>query len=218
MGLTGFNAEEIRGSLNGIKNAYDGLMVQLCDTTQKDFVNEMGNYWACQDAVDFFAVFAQNFDNLIKETNRVYQSVFGSISSAASNWWLTTGERGTLNLPTFSERTYSMSVDQIKLEFSNKSKGIDEALAKSTVQRLEKIILPRIKNRLNDTYNSVATCGFLGHEQDTQLQTSLDQLAQKMGDVFEGQIKAVNTAIEKTVTNYGSYAQGVSGAFGGGQQ
>lgn len=83
----GYNASDVIASIRAVNNAYNALMVALVNTTQSQFVNQMQDNWASEDAYQFFNLsFKPAIDEITSNATKVFQSVVDSMNSAGRAW------------------------------------------------------------------------------------------------------------------------------------
>ena len=181
MALTGFNPELVNQSVNGVKNAYDGLISQIGDRVQVEFVNGLADKWACREAQDFFNIrFKSVIDDLIRKINSTFQSVIETMNFAAQKWAMTTGAQ-YMNVP-FNPRMVTLDTSGI-MENINGVRGIDFNAASSVLNSLQ-VISSSISEYLQSAITAVNNSGFIGGSQEEQLIGSLTGIKTKERTAF----------------------------------
>lgn len=210
MALTGFNPEIVYQSVNGVRNAYDGLIAQLGNRVQTEFVNEMGRVWACREAQDFFNMrFKGIVDDIISRVNTTFGSVVDTMNFAAQKWAMTTGSQ--YNSVPFSPNMVSIDTSVI-LENINGVRGIDIGPASSVLDKLQ-VISSSITEYLDSAIKAVSTSGFVGGSQEEQLISSLSGIKTSCEQSFLEVLELAKVEINATADKYSTVEGQISQAF-----
>lgn len=212
MAMTGFNPDVVITSINGVKSAYEKLIAALGDEMQNQFVGGMANVWACNEAIGFFRdSFKPTIDQLITDSNTIFNSVVSSMNSAAQNWAAQTkSEWSGITLSTIDTK---MDISGIS-ENLNGVRGIDVTEARTVSAKLP-TIAGNAKTALDQAKSAVDDCGFIGGGQAAALIGSLEKIKNNINSATETITQATSNAIKTTVDTYGTIETNVSSAFSG---
>lgn len=211
MALTGFDPQLVYSSIARVQSAYDSLMQALISDTQSKFVNPMGDAWACNDAMQFFASAQTAFNAQITGATQVFTTVVEAMNSAARAWANSTkSEYGERN---FSPNNGKVDVSCIKENIGG-VRGIDEGPANSAISQLA-VIKSAADSALDQAANAVSNCGFVGGSQESNLINSLNKIKSSISTSFGELTDAAKTAMDATVQTYGTIESNVSNAFAG---
>ena len=212
MALSGYNPEEVRNSINGVKNGYQELIAAIADNMQHQFVDKMATTWASSDAQIFFnESFKPVVDQLISESNRVFESVVNSMNSAALAWAQETNSPYAPN--SFEIANRQMNVAAI-MENIGGIRGIDLEQATAAASSLS-TVADAANSALDKTCTAVQQCGFIGGNQSANLQGSLNQIRTNVSNAVREITAQVQQAINRTVQNYSNTEGQISAAFAG---
>lgn len=212
MALTGFDPNLVSTSINNVESAYNELMQTLYSETQSQFINPMGNYWACKDAQQFFTQkFKPALDQLLKGSFMVFNSVVQAMNSAAQEWAKQTQSQWVAK--SFGGQIRSVDVSAIK-ENINGVRGADNKNATSTVAKLA-TIATKSNTALEHAANAVRNCGFVGGNQGVNLINSLSTIRNNINAACTELMNATTNAINTTTKSYGALTQNVETAFTG---
>lgn len=210
MAMTGFDPALVSGSIIKVKDAYNDLVAALGTEMQINFVDPMTNYWACPDAQTFFVRnFKPAIDDLLQQSHVIFESVVNSMNSAGQAWARQTG--ATWSIKSFGGALKTIDVSNIK-ENINGVRGVDEEQANSTAERLN-TIASNAEAALTKASLAVQNCGFIGRDQEQRLLNSLGTIKNKVNDSSAKLTSATKTAINDTVSAYGTLAVNVEQAF-----
>ncbi len=211
MALTGFDPQLVYSSISRVQTAYDSLMQALLNDTQSKFVNPMADAWACNDAIQFFAIAAEAFNSQITGSTSVFQSVVDAMNSAARSW-------ASKTETDYSEKAFSANSGTVDVsciqENINGVRGIDESAANSAISQLA-VIKSAADTALGQAVSAVSNCGFVGGNQETNLVSSLNKIKSNISTSFGELTDAAKTAMDSTVETYGTIEANVSTAFSG---
>ncbi len=207
----GWNPSEATASIKAVQSAYGDLMKVLIFDMQSQFVSPMGDYWACQEAVDFFGNFETAINSIIRGANKTCGSIISSMNSAASSW--AQSQKETWASIYFAAVEGQISVDMIKTEI-NGDKGVDDTNASSTVGKLA-TLKSAADGHLTKLSSAVDNCGFLGGGQAEALKSSVNKIKSDLDKAIGELTDAANKGITATVEAYGSLATNVQNAFHG---
>lgn len=211
--FVGFNSEEVKKSINGVQKAYDGLCVSLGSTTQSKFVSVMANEWACKEAQDFFGKVNTAVESLRKDIDKVFGSVVDSMNSAGKAWAARTGNQAVYSSISFAASSQKIDVSVIK-ENINGDRGITPGASNKA-----KTGLSAIKNsadsNLTSAVNAVKTSGFLGGNQQNDLENALKTIKKNIDTAIENLNSELDKAINSTNQNYTDLSTTVSSGFNG---
>lgn len=208
----GFNPELVNTAISKITAAYTDLMEALGTKMQNDYVNGMGECWACNAAQKFFnEAFAPAVDELITQSNTIFDSVHGSMVSAAQNWAAQTQTQ--YSGPSFSTINKKMDTSVIQENIGG-VRGIDAGIAEGINGKLPTII-ESANQALEQAAQATEQCGFLGGGQAEALAGSLRQIKTNIGSTAEGISTAAKNSVAQTIADYGDLAGRVSQAFNG---
>jgi len=212
MAMTGFNPDAVTTSINGVKSAYDALITALGDEMQNQFVGGMANVWACNEAIGFFRdSFKPTIDQLINDSNTIFNSVVSSMNSAAQNWAAQT--KSSWSGITLTVNDKKIDISSVRENIGG-DRGIDPVEAQNVANKLP-LIAESAKNALVQAQNAVQTCGFLGGGQAQSLAQSLTTIKNNIDSATQTITTATKNAIQNTVNTYGTIETNVSSAFSG---
>ena len=157
MSITGTNANEIAASINKVQAAYDSLMAALHDRMQTEFIDQLGEEWASEQAQKYFNNTVKPvMDDMLSASYKTFQNVVETMNGWG-NTWAQLHESNWSNIQ-FNGELKTVTVDCIKLEI-NGDKGIAEEEANATAANL-----PSIENDVNsavsEAESAVHECGF----------------------------------------------------------
>ena len=209
MAMTGFDPSLVTPSINKINDAYGQLMNALYGKMQNEFVNTMGETWACNQAQAYFRKVKEVVDALLSSSHRTFQSIVDAMNAAASDWAATT-ETEWSNI-SFSGDLKNVDVECIK-ENINGVRGIDEASATSISN-----VLPKISSdadsALSDAANAVSNCGFVGRDMEQQLVSSLNKIKADCSSQVTELANTLKQAVSDTVSSYGNVGDKIRSNF-----
>lgn len=210
MALTGFDPDLVNSAINSVKGAYDELMEALVNNIQNQFVMEMADKWACNDAQQFFnSAFKPAIDNLIKSSTNVFSSVIDSMNSAGQAWAM---ESDSSYTPvSFTANMQTIDVSAIKENIGG-VRGIDLDLTPSVLSKLNEIE-SRAESALTNAQSAVSNCGFVGGNQASNLIDSLGVIKSKINTATGELITETKSSIDSTVQRYGNTEGKISQAF-----
>lgn len=214
MALTGFDPSKVQASINGVKNAYENLNEAICNQMQNNFINGMSDKWASPQAQQYFENTVKPLgDNMITASNQTFESVVTSMDEAAFAW----ARQG--NAESMYSRS-SIEINSKKLDVSNIKDniggviGIDLEAATEVVNGLN-TIEQNVTSALDQLSQSVNDCGFLGGDQASTLQSTINTIKSTATDAFSTIRATIKQSIDNTVSNYGDTAGKISNAFAG---
>lgn len=210
-GLTGFDPEQVRTSINKVINSYNDLMDQIGERMQKDFVNGMADKWACKQAQNFFESFKNTTDSLIAGANQTFESVVKSMNDSAIAWANSTDS--SYSPVQFTIRQITMNISNI-MENINGVRGIDLQSSDSVSSKLA-LIKNDASSSLQNAKNAVTDCGFVGGGQETNLIAALDSIRKNIDSAITNLTEQSKKAIDDTKATYGDVEGKVSQAFQG---
>ena len=204
--MTGFNPTLVAQSINSVNEAYNTLMQALYTKTQTEFVNEMGEAWACSNAQTYFNnVFKPGVDQLLNEAYYNF-NVTVNVMNAEAARWAQAVDFGWSNVAFAGERK-ELDVSCIK-ENINDERGIIETTANGAVDKLP-AIASASEEALDSARAAVENCGFLdpGEAQVQALINALTALKASTAQVITESTTAARNAIAATIEEYGSLAK-----------
>ena len=212
MAMTGYNPTQVSSSINAVKSAYRAYNDAMNTGIQNRFVKPMESLWACEDAQNFFQqVYEPTIKALYAKAEASLASVVASMNDAAAHWAQeTASEFSPINHEQIADAT---DVSGIKLEI-NGVKGVDRDAASSTASQLANI-KNEAENALVQAKQAVANSGFVGGDQQAQIDSSLEEIKRNVSEAITTITEAVKKSIDTTVENYGSLEAAVSKAFAG---
>ena len=210
MAMTGYNPEVVRNSINQFETAYSHYNDAMNTGLQNNFVNEMANVWACEQAQSFFTkAYKPSIDALYNSVEASLASVVNTMNAAAREWAVRT--ESEFSPIAHTQIPNAANVDGIKVEIGGE-KGIDLEVATSTVGKLASI-KANAEAALDEAKNAVATCGFLGGEQQSSITNSLGKIKQDATKFIDDLTGGIKASIDNTVTAYGNLAAKNSDSF-----
>lgn len=205
--MTGFNPTVVSESIRSVEEAYNELMNSLYSKTQSDFVNTMGDIWACQLAVNYFGnTFKPGVDQLLADAYTNFATTISVMNAEAMAWAQRTLYEGWSSME-FGGELKELDVTAIKENIADE-RGIIEAEATSTLNVLP-VIVSSSENALDSAISAVTNCGFLDPS-DLQVQaliTALTKLKQATSETISEATNAAKQVIEETVQVYGALAR-----------
>lgn len=211
MGLTGFNPSEVQSSIRSVISAYNQLIAAIHDDMQNQFVKGMSDKWACKQAQDFFKEFKKTVDELITKSSTTFKSVVDAMNSAGKAWADNT--KSSYTKTSFTEKTTKIDISSIK-ENINGVRGVDKEQADNVAAKLP-IIAKSAATALDNAKRAVGTCGFVGGNQASSLQNSLETIKTNINKAVSDIATAAEKAIKTTSQNYSTTANKISNAFKG---
>lgn len=212
MALMGFDPAIVRTSMNNFITAANDTMDILCGKFQSQFVDKMGNLWACSNAQKYFNDSVKPaMDKLTKDAENVFTSVVNSMKTAGQNWASQTG--ATFSAPSYTSTRKELNTSAIK-ENINGVRGIDLSAANTTTNSLQ-IINGAAQGAISRAVSAVQTCGFIGGESAANLLASLRTIEKNINTTFTGCGSQLKSAINTTVTNYKNTEGKIAQAFAG---
>ena len=218
MALTmGYNAEDVRRSINSVIAAYDELARVIGDNIQNDYINPMAQLWACKEARTFFKSFKDKMDVLNQEVFATFKSVVDSMNSAAVAWSkVTSGFWASIN--TFLQgssikKNKDLSIDCIK-ENIEEWRGINDVAAKKITDTQFAKINSGVESALEKAKNAVQNSGFKA-ENRQDLINALTKIQNSINNKVQSIIKDANEAMSLSVDKYKLLEKEVSNAFQG---
>ena len=205
--MTGFNPTIVSESIHNVEEAYNELMNALYGKTQSDFVNAMGDIWACQLAINYFGnTFKPGVDQLLADAYTNFATTVQVMNTEAMAWAQKTLYDGWSSIDFGGERK-ELDIAAIK-ENINDERGIIEAEATSTLNVLP-VIVSSSEAALDSAINAVTNCGFLdpGDAQVQALINALTKLKQATAETVTEATNAAKNVIEETVQVYGDLAR-----------
>lgn len=210
-GYTGYNATAVTDSVKGVIRAYNKLFEALSNESQS-FINEMGRYWACEQAQEFFnQAFKPSTDELIKDVNTTYESVVSTMNFYAQKY--DDRMKGPFTPIKFNPAIKSMDTGAILTNIGG-VRGVDETSAKMTLKKLT-TMLSNVESALNETKSAIADSGFVGGSQQTNLNNSIESIRKSVRTNTSTISEQTTKLIDKTIADYGSIASEASNAFSG---
>lgn len=218
MALTmGYNADDVRRSINSVIAAYDELTRVIGDNVQNNFVNQASDKWACKEARSFFKDFKENMDSLNLAVDNTFESVVKSMNSAAVAWSRATAgvwaSIHTFLQAPFAKKHKKISVDSIK-ENINGTRGIDPSVI-TIANNAFSNINSGTSSALTKARNAVQNSGFLGGTQAQALLNALTQIQNKINQTVVAINNNAKVQMQASLDKYKSVSQNVSNAFQG---
>lgn len=204
--MTGFNPTIVAESISKVEAAYNDLMNALYQKTQTEFVNEMGESWACQNAVNYFNnIFKPGIDQLLNEAHYNF-SVTVNVMNAEAARWAQAVDYGWSNISFGGERK-EIDVTSVK-ENINDERGIIEANANEALGKLPGIVNAS-EEALEAAKVAVENCGFLdpSEAQVQSLVQALSALKASTAQVITDATNSANREIAATIEEYGTLAK-----------
>lgn len=207
---TGFNPEIVNNSINGVIEAYQHLINALGTNMQSTFVDQMATTWACTKAKEFFKnAFLPAINPLIESCTKTFTNVAGTMGEAGIGWASDTGTDYVA--PELSPIEKEIDSSNI-LENIGGIRGIDLAAATNIVGQLPNIVA-EANSALSEAKSAVSSSGYLGGDQNANLNSSLSTIQTSISETVESLINQTKEAIEQTVEQYGDTAGKISEAF-----
>lgn len=200
--MTGFDPVFVRSSISKIQSSYDELMRALATQMQTNFVDSMANYWACNQAQNFFqTAFKKEADELLSNSYKIFESVISAMNQGALSWAQQTNS--DWSIVSFNGQLKKINVDNIK-ENINGIRGVDKVNATATVEKLQ-IIAMNASSALESAKISVLNCGFIGRNQEEQLMEALNTIKNKINNAIDNLTDSTKRAIDNTISSYGNF-------------
>lgn len=208
-GLTGFDPGKVYSCIGQIGAGRDEFFKVLYNDTQNKFVNPMGDCWACKEAQEYFTTFKAADDELIDKIINTFNTIHETVKKAAEAWARDTGT--SISIGNFTVNPNRISIDCIKENF-NGSRGIDKGAAQDAIEQFKQLTtqIESAKNRVN---KAVKDSGFIGGEQQYNLQMALRSICEAINSKFDDLMQEATIAINQTAEAYGELEQDVSNAF-----
>lgn len=208
MAITGFDPSKVYTAISNVNSAYGELMTAM-HSDVKTFVDNMGSYWACQHAIDFFAAFKEGMDSALGDAFTVFTSVVDAMNSAGRGWGAQTKTDYSNKAFTGDKKTTDVSSI---VENISGVRGIDKASAETEITSLDKITTA-VGDALQKAKDAVDDVGFEGDGQAEALKASLETIKTSFSSVMETFNTDAKTAISDTITDYSDTAGKVKEAF-----
>ena len=213
--IVGFDPDKVNESMQKVENAYKDLKHAMKYDMQKNFVDEMGKYWACNQAQKYFRdILKPDVDEINDNSQKTFESVLDSMNSAAQSWARATDTSVPIrmsNLGTRMGERVGIDTSVIRENF-NGVRGVDEANALNTIPQLE-IIKANADRALASAQTAVNDCGFVGRNQADKLIESLGVIRNNISGAIDTLITSAKAAINDTVEAYGRLAEDVDKSF-----
>lgn len=210
MAMTGFDPSVVTTSINAVNNAYKELINQLGNEMQSKFVVGMSDKWACVNAQTFFRdAFKPSVDELIINSNRVFESVISAMNSAGRAWASSTGS--SYSQVSFSTIEKKIDISSIKENIGG-VRGIDLQSSGSVINQLP-VIASAAGSALTSAQQAVQNCGFIGGNQANNLISSLGTIKSRINAAVTDLTNEAKAAMEQTVSTYTDTEGKVSKAF-----
>lgn len=212
MSMTGFDPQVVNQAIGGVKNAYSKMAQDLSTDVQNQFVNTMEQVWCSPEGIEFMQnKFQPVMKNLNTSIDQTFESVVNSMNSAGQAWAQTTG--GAEYSPqTFESTMQNIDVSGMRNAAPDGTVGIDKELAQQYAQKFQALITQAI-DALTEARNSVTNSGFVGGEQEANLNNSLETIKTNMQNSASQLSTEVANYINKTVENYSDTEGKISAAF-----
>jgi len=212
MAMTGFNPSQVSNSINQVKNAYRAYMDAMNTGIQNRFVKPMESLWAAQNAYDFFNNnYKPAIDSLYNAVEASLSSVINVMNQEGRKWAETSGNASVFVASNHEQIPNASNVEGIQKEISGNI-FIDEAQATSTAA-----VLPQLGSEaeaaLNQAVQAVATCGFLGGDQQASLTASLNKIKTDAKNIVDSLVHGAETGIKNTVDIYNAQAASASSSM-----
>ena len=212
MALTGFDPAIVETSIRNFISAADDVMDCLCGKFKTNFVDKMGEIWACNDAQNYFRNSVKPaMDSLTSDVNKVFASVVNSMRSAGQKWANQTGS--SITPIYYNSQRKLLDISAIK-ENKDGVRGIDFSLANTATGNLD-IISNAAQSALERAVTAVQTCGFMGGTSEANLIASLNTIKTNISDSFSNCKSGLKSAITETVKNYQDTEGKIAQAFAG---
>ena len=202
MSITGTNASEIAASLNKIQAAYENLMAALHDRMQAEFIDQLGEQWACEDAQDYFNnTVKPTMDDMLSASYKTFQNIVETMNSWGASW--SQLHKSNWSNIQFNGLLKTVDVSCIKLDI-NGGKGIDEEEANATAANLTSIESD-VNSAVSEAESAVHECGFLdpGVMMESNLISSLNTIKSKFEEAIAEVREGFKTHVNKTVELHG---------------
>ena len=212
--ITGFVAEAVTSAAKSVNNSFEGTIKALHDDMWLFFIDPMGGAWASKQAVDYFQKkFKPAVDGVITEINKLYEEVVTKMNEGGKKWAAQTGDALVFTPVQFTYKLVKTTVDNIK-ENINGVRGIDRTTAVTLLNELQKI-QTRALGELNNTKHAISNSGFLGGDQQKQLNSRIEEVKTKITNLIQDLMISIKKAITTTVDEHGDTAGQVAQALAG---
>lgn len=213
MAMVGFDANEVKASIQSVINGYDSLHTELSTNFQRNFVDKISTGWYAKYAVETMKKVATNEEKLLKEVNKVLESVVDAMDGAAKAWASQTGDSSVYSSKKLSLKSTSISVQNVK-ENNGGQRGIDESIVNSALSALS-TVKSNAQNATVKVRTAVNNCGFIGGSQAQQLQNSLNEIKKQIDSAFETVQVDIEKGMKNTLQDYQSLEKKITSNFSG---
>ena len=206
----GFNEFEVRNSLNRLQNIYNDMLSGLVNFTNS-FLNNMGNSWACPEAISFARnIFCPEFNSFVTKIDNSIQNLFEVINNSARSWAASSNAPyNKINFVRFAHKSFDA------LSFRNDingNVGIDTVLANSNLSYLDKIN-NLLNTSLSNMVNVLRTTSFVGKGQQEALIQSVNSVKNGINNKYTSIMVEIKKQIKATIEKYVQTANTVSSSF-----
>ena len=215
MGLnTGFDPDEIRNAIQNVNNSYNDLCNALGSQFQDKFVSFMSQNWACQEAQEFFSnVVEPTMTDLRQNVDTIFESVVTAMDTAAFNWANQTGNTGIYSRSAFDKSSQNIDVSIIRENIDN-VRGINDNCMSEAETNLAQVTSDS-ENALEAAINGVVSSGFIGGDQQANLNNSLNQIKANIENSLNELVNQFKNAVDETIQKYNIAEFKASTAFEG---
>ena len=194
----GFEPAKVQRALSSVQNRYNMVAKKIVPDTKRNYVDEIANEWASDDAVAYFAKFKAKIDSLYKDVEKQMDSIFRSVKNAAqlmanlhgATWSPTDGNLNTISQELDVSTVKAMKDNKI---FINPSKATSIVTAWARTKSDINSELAGLKQDLNDA-------GFLSGDIQAAINHNIQSVVQSVGATFDAMFNEAKTEIDNTVS------------------
>lgn len=215
---SGFNNQQIKTQMEAIQASYDKVAKALSDDFKGGLVDKVAEYWACQEAVDFWKSFAETVEKLIETAIfGTYDNLFKTINSCAHAWAETTGKGSVWSENEVKLKKYNakLNTSSIKENIGN-DRGINGKQVQTIADAAFTEALNSTKTAIQAAADAIDSTGFIDEQkaQMNAVKNGLNSLLTAINDAISKLKEQLSTSVEQCVTKYGDTAGSVAGAYG----
>ena len=216
---SGFNVENIKTQMDAIEKSYTEIAKALTDDFKSGMIAKVAEYWACQEAVDFWKEVAKTVEKLIEGDDGIYgtyDNLFKTMNSCAHTWAENTGKGGVWgqNEKRIKKANAKFDTSAIK-ENINNDRGINGQKVTEITSSAFETALNTTKQALNTAKGAIDATGFID-EQKAQMngvKAGLDQMYNTISGAVKKLQAELEKAINESIKKYGDTATSVANAY-----
>ena len=207
-GIYGYNPEDVKESLRKVEEAYNAWNEALNIGLQNKFVKPMVDIWACPEAQQWFVEsYAEAVKRMLTDGESTFRSINGAMNAAGQTWAERTGSSWLRT----EHHTEPIVCDGsiILNKFPNGNIGINSEEARNIISALTNAKEEATK-AFENLQRAVASSGFLGGSQQSQLESSIHVVSQSMQSNVGYLIVNGETAMKRSAEMYEQPASDIS--------